>query len=180
MNTEDLKEFIEKQVEDAVTLIFNNAHGAAMTISGDITPTQSGRLSEIKEQLQDLIQEQVEQNLQLESIENFDEGYEGQFEGRNYKVIDQGLFGNGNVDWRLIKFKDNGEEKAIHKSVLETLPMKEWNVPVMRTGYAHTLIAVSARTEQEAIELAIDEAGGESFSEKSSEYSAEDGAHEIK
>jgi len=57
--------------------------------------------------------------------------------------------------------------------------MKEWNVPVMRTGYGHALIAVSARTEQEAIDLAIDAAGGESFSEKSSEYEAPDGAHLI-
>ncbi len=56
---------------------------------------------------------------------------------------------------------------------------KEWNVPVMRTAYGHRLIAVSARSEQEAINKAIDEAGGESFSENSSEYTAPDGAHLI-
>lgn len=61
----------------------------------------------------------------------------------------------------------------------EELPMREWNVPVMRTGYSHNLIAVSARTEAEAIEKAIDAAGGEEFSEKSSEYEATDGAHLI-
>jgi len=57
---------------------------------------------------------------------------------------------------------------------------QEWNVPIMRTGYSHTLIAVSARSESEAIAKAIDEAGSESFSESSSEYDAPDGAMIIK
>lgn len=129
MNPEQLKTFIDNQVEAAVDMIFNNSHGAAMTTSGDITPEQAFELSKLKEQLQDLIHTQVTQNLP----------------------------------------QDDSEE----------LPMRQWNVPVMRTGYSHTLIAVSARTEQEAIDLAINEAGGEDFSEKSSEYEATDGAHLI-
>jgi hypothetical protein len=120
--------------------------------------------------------------------EEFNTGYEGAYKGRSYEIINQGMFGNGNVDWRMLKFKDNGEELPLHKSVLakevleatDDMPMKQWNVPIMRIGYGHALIAVSARTEQEAIDLAIDEAGGESFSENSSEYEAPDGAHEIK
>lgn len=67
---------------------------------------------------------------------------------------------------------DNGYEVVYEEE-------KEWNIPVLRTGYAHRLMAVSARSESEAIEKAIDEAGGEEFSENSSEYSAPDGAHLI-
>ena len=58
-------------------------------------------------------------------------------------------------------------------------PMKDWNVPVCRIGYGHALMAVSARTEEEAIAAAIEAAGDEEFSEKTSEYTAPDGAHEI-
>ena len=61
----------------------------------------------------------------------------------------------------------------------EELPMKQWNAPVMRTGYFRHLIAVSARTEEEAVERAIEEAGNEEFNEESSEYEAPDGAHLI-
>jgi len=60
-----------------------------------------------------------------------------------------------------------------------TSPLKQWNVPILRIGYSHHTMTVSARTEEEAIERALDEAGGEEFSEKSSEYTAPDGAMEI-
>lgn len=225
---DNFKKFIENQVETTIDLIFANAHGYAMTESGDITPEQAFELDKIKEQLQELIYKQTVQNLTQEQLKDlkldgiecgncgFDMGsgyenngaaedgvcnecghddaaqeetefplhFEGTFDGREYKVIDRGLSGNGNRDWRIIKFKDNGEEEAYHKSVLEKKlkVLKEpvlWNVPVMRTGYGHTLIAVTARSEEEAIELALDEAGGESFSDKSSEYTAPDGAHKI-
>jgi len=56
---------------------------------------------------------------------------------------------------------------------------KSWNVPVCRIGYGHHLMAVSARSESEAIEKALDEAGGEEFSESSSEYDTPDGAQLI-
>jgi len=59
-------------------------------------------------------------------------------------------------------------------------PAKEWNVAILRTSYSHTMMAVLARTEEEAIEKAIDEAGDVSFSENSSDYTAPDGALEIK
>jgi len=65
------------------------------------------------------------------------------------------------------------------KNDADEQPVKLWNVPVMRTAYSHNLIAVSARTEEEAIELALDQAGSEEFSEKSAEYEAPDGAHLI-
>jgi len=127
MNTKNLKSIIDKQVDDAVDLIFANAHGVAMTTSGDITPEQQLQLDNIQEQLKTLVYNQVTQNI---------------------------------------------PEK-------EEAPVKQWNVPILRTGYSHAMIAVSARTEEEAIEKAIDEAGNESFSEKSSEYEAPDGAMEI-
>jgi hypothetical protein len=130
MNQENLKTLIEKQVDDAMDLIFANAHGAAMTTSGDITPEQQLQLDNIQDQLKNLVYTQVMQNLS-------------------------------------------------QAAEPEELPMREWNVPVMRTGYSHNLIAVSARTEEEAIELALEAAGGEDFSEKSSEYEAPDGAHLI-
>ena len=128
MNTENLKSIIDKQVDDAVDLIFANAHGVAMTASGEITVEQKIELDNIQEQLKTLVYNQVTQNIPEQEDET---------------------------------------------------PMKQWNVPILRTGYGHAMIAVSARTEEEAIERAIDEAGNESFSEKDSEYSAPDGAMEI-
>lgn len=128
MTPENFKKFIEQQVDAAVELIFANAHGYAMTTSGDITPEQQLQLDNIQEELKTLVYTQVTQNLPQEA---------------------------------------------------EPEEMKQWNVPVTRVGYAHTLIAVSARNEEEAIEKALDEAGSESFSEKSSDYEAPDGAHLI-
>lgn len=58
-------------------------------------------------------------------------------------------------------------------------PLVEWEVPILRTGWSHKTIKVTARTEQEAVNIAIDEAGGESFSESDAEYSAADGAHKL-
>jgi len=127
MNTENLKSIINKQVDDAVDLIFANAHGVAMTTSGDITPEQQLQLDNIQEQLKTLVYNQVTQNIPEQ----------------------------------------------------EEAPVKQWNVPILRTGYGHAMIAVSARTEEEAIEKAIDEAGNESFSEKDADYSAPDGAMEV-
>jgi hypothetical protein len=131
MTTENFNKFIEQQVDAAVDLIFGNAHGYAMTTSGDITPEQVIQLDKIKEELKTLVYNQVSQNLSKE------------------------------------------------QETVEPEEMRQWNVPVIRIGYAHHLIAVSARTEEEAIEKALDEAGGEEFSEKSSEYEAPDGAHLI-
>ena len=54
--------------------------------------------------------------------------------------------------------------------------VKQWEVPVLRTSYSHTTITVSAKTEEEAIYLALDKAGDESFSENSAKYDALDGA----
>jgi len=152
MNPEQLKEFIDNQVDAAINMIFNNAHGAAMTISGDITPEQSFKLSAINEQLKKVVLEQVVQNLTSEQ--------------RDAAAH--------------IRHCSDEVCKYGEDSCPAAKPVKQWNVPVMRTGYGHNLIAVSAKTEEEAIELALDMAGGEDFSEKSSEYDATDGAHEIK
>lgn len=59
----------------------------------------------------------------------------------------------------------------------EEVEPQTWSVNVCRTGFGHRTIEVIANTEQGAIELAIDAAGDESFSENDAEYSAPDGAH---
>lgn len=48
MTKESFKKFIQTQIESAVDLIFANAHGYAMTTSGDITPEQTIQLDKIK------------------------------------------------------------------------------------------------------------------------------------
>ncbi len=57
-----------------------------------------------------------------------------------------------------------------------TAEKKIWVVPVCRTGYAFRTIEVLASSEDEAIELALDESGNHDFSEKDADYSAPDGA----
>lgn len=59
----NFKEFIDKQVDATVELIFISAHGFAMTNSGDITPEQEAKLDIIKEDLKSLVMTQVIQNL---------------------------------------------------------------------------------------------------------------------
>jgi len=54
-----------------------------------------------------------------------------------------------------------------------------WKVPVTRMGIGFNNIEVEARSEKEAIELAIDEAGCVSFSDKDAEYTAPDGASKL-
>jgi hypothetical protein len=51
--------------------------------------------------------------------------------------------------------------------------MPKFKVTVLRTGYAATEIEVEAANEEEAEEIAQDEAGGYSFSEHSSEYAVD-------
>lgn len=151
MKSENLKSIINKQVDDAVDLIFANAHGVAMTASGEITVEQKIELDNIQEQLKALVYNQVVQNLTQEQSDEAVHKAHCTADGCKY-----------------------GEDTCPVAN-----PIKSWNVPILRTGYGHAMIAVSARTEEEAIERAIDEAGNESFSEKDSEYSAPDGAMEI-
>jgi len=87
-----------------------------------------------------------------------------------------------------VDLKHSDEEDKVHDRLRrfairiaeDNAPEKQFNVPVVRTAHAHQVIAVTAKNEEEAIEKAIDAAGGESFSEKDAEYSAPDGAMEIK
>ena len=55
----------------------------------------------------------------------------------------------------------------------------QWTVPICRISYGHKTFVVEAHSEEEAIEKAMDEAGDWVFSEKSSEYTAPDGASRI-
>jgi|LakMenEpi03Aug12_release.lakeMendotaPanAssembly.Ray.scaffolds.fasta_scaffold929707_2 hypothetical protein len=57
-----MKEEIARIVEERISNMFVDAHSIADTKSGDITPSQEFRLDKIKEDLINLIFEQVEQN----------------------------------------------------------------------------------------------------------------------
>jgi len=74
-----------------------------------------------------------------------------------------------------------GQEMAsLEDKVLDiVLPKKDWNVPVCRTGFGHNTLTVRARTEREAVEKALYEAGNHEYSEKEADYSADDGAMEV-
>lgn len=69
--TDNFKQFISKQIDDAVELIFMNAHGYASSTSGDITPEQVLKLDAIKEDLKQLIETQVIQNLTEEQLKSY-------------------------------------------------------------------------------------------------------------
>lgn len=56
---EDLRGIVDSEIDS----LFETAHEHAKTTSGDITPTQMVKLDNIKEELTDLIYEQVKQNL---------------------------------------------------------------------------------------------------------------------
>jgi hypothetical protein len=71
---------------------------------------------------------------------------------------------------------NDAEGDAESDAVNETPEPRIWNVPVCRTGWGSRTIQVVATTEDEAIELAIDEAGDHEFSENNAEYTAPDGA----
>ena len=51
--------------------------------------------------------------------------------------------------------------------------MEKFDINVVRTGYGFKTISVEANSLEEAEEKALDEAGSEEFSEKTSEYSIE-------
>ena len=187
---DNFQKFIESQVEAALDLIFANAHSYAMSTSGDITPEQKQQLEEIEESLRSLVYEQVVQNIPNEEKNSLGLPFDDYPVAKKQKVHvksyedDMGtywklMFGDETVedgfestadaeDWAI----NNGYEVVQQELVL-------WNVPVCRIGYGHTLIAVSARTEEEAIAAALSAAGDEEFSENSSEYEAPDGAHLI-
>ena len=69
--TDNFKQFISKQIDDAVELIFINAHGYVSSTSGDITPEQVLKLDDIKEDLRQLIETQVIQNLTEEQLKSY-------------------------------------------------------------------------------------------------------------
>jgi hypothetical protein len=48
--------------------------------------------------------------------------------------------------------------------------MSKWLVNVVRVGYASRIIEVTAESEEEAKQLAIDTAGGYEFTEHTSDY----------
>ena len=62
-------------------------------------------------------------------------------------------------------------DKILNKEVGEAPGEEiEFDIPVTRIGYAHATIRVKARSQEEAEERALDEAGSYDFSEKSSDY----------
>ncbi len=173
----NFQEFIDKQVEDAAELVFKNAHGYAMTNSGDITPEQQAKLDGIKKDLKQLVKTQVIQNLDEKQRTYYGIPQEPTQEERELAVhkrhCNQGEYEGsckyGEADCPIV----NG---VVEK---DGLPEVQWSVPVCRTAYAHHTMEVTARTEEEAIEKALDVAGDIEFSEKDADYSAPDGASKL-
>lgn len=66
---DNLKEIIDNLTDIQINFLFDSAHEEAQTTSGDITPSQAVRLSEINKQLSKLVYEQVKQNLPVEHNE---------------------------------------------------------------------------------------------------------------
>lgn len=173
----NFQEFISKQVDATVDLIFMNAHGYAMTTSGDITPEQQAKLDTIKKDLKQLVETQVIQNLDEKQRKFYEIPQEPTQEERELAVhkshCNQGEYEGsckyGEVDCPVV----NG---VVEK---DGLPEVQWSVPVCRTAYAHHTMEVTARTEEEAIEKALDVAGDIEFSEKDADYSAPDGASKL-
>ena len=54
--------------------------------------------------------------------------------------------------------------------VYEALPQREFEVNVTRVGYGTRSVRLSAKTEQDAIEMADDDAGNHTYSEHASDY----------
>jgi len=158
MNSGQLKTYISQLAEAAVEDIFKKAHGAAMTTSGDITPAQQFELEEIQDKLKTLVHIQVTQNLAPEANACSNCKFEM---GPGYENC------------------GGCEDGVCPECGTDNSPERQWNVPILRKSYSHTVMAVSARNEEEAIAKAIDEAGDESFSENSADYEAPDGAMEI-
>lgn len=70
-------------------------------------------------------------------------------------------------------------QMAIQKEVSKIAVAREeaerdFEVPVVRIGYGFKTIKVRATSQEEANQIALDEAGNEEFSEKSSEYKLEE------
>lgn len=60
---EQIRLSAEYLIDEAIDEVFNEIHQDFPTKSGDITPNQMEQLDELKEQLVNLITNQVEQNL---------------------------------------------------------------------------------------------------------------------
>lgn len=181
----NFQEFISKQVDATVDLIFMNAHGYAMTTSGDITPEQQAKLDTIKKDLKQLVETQVIQNLDEKQRKFYEIPQEPTQEERELAVhkshCNQGEYEGsckyGEVDCPVV----NGvvEKDGLPEVKYETPQPRIWNVPVLRTGFGSRTIDVIATTEEEAIEKAIDEAGDHEFSENDADYTAPDGASKL-
>jgi hypothetical protein len=169
---DSFKQFIDRQVEQTVELIFGNAHGYAMTKSGDITPEQQEKLDAIKEDLKELVYKQAVDNLTEEQL-------------KDYKLDSPQLTNTNTCDncgfdmgegFENCGASEDGVCPECGQDSPETEKESIWQVPVCRTGYGSRTIEVLASSEEEAIERAIEEAGNHEFSENDADYSASDGA----
>lgn len=167
-----LQEFIDKQVEDTLELVFANAHGFAMTTSGDITPEQQAKLESIKEELKKLINTQVTQNMEVVPAAQKVQvtAYDDE-SGAAWKL----MFGDETVEDGFDSTTDAEMWARDNGYIPMSQTPEEYEVSVCRTGYGFHKILVQARSQEEAEELALEEAGDHEYSEKSSEYTL-DGA----
>ena len=170
-----LQEFIDKQVEDTLELVFANAHGFAMTTSGDITPEQQAKLESIKEELKKLINTQVTQNMDAAPVAQKVQvtAYDDQT-GAAWKL----MFGDETVEDGFDSTADAEMWARDNGYIPVSEEPESYTVTMCRTGYGFAYIDVMARSPEEAEELAMDEAGDHSYSEKASEYKA-DGANKF-
>lgn len=62
---------------------------------------------------------------------------------------------------------------------METSTKQTFDIQVTRIGYGHATITVEAESQEEAQELALDQAGDHDYNEKSSDYVLSDAPSEI-
>lgn len=70
----------------------------------------------------------------------------------------------------LQKALDEAQKIMDEEEVVEESQMQDFEIPVVRIGYGFKTIKVRAKSQEEAEQLALDEAGNQEFSEKESDY----------
>ena len=72
--------------------------------------------------------------------------------------------------WNTLKVTGDINMIDVEDVDLESLSLKEFEVQVTRVGYGARTVRLSARTDEEAIDIAGDDAGNHSYSEHHSDY----------
>lgn len=84
-----------------------------------------------------------------------------------------------NISYSVVSHRDNALTVKVTGSIeiidvedvdIETLPMQEFEAEVTRVGYGNRTVRLSARTADEARDIADDDAGNHLYSEYASNY----------